>query len=144
MRNRKQISRATWEVIIVPGVVKLVIPENMPSLNAWKNWHWAKQGKYKKYLTDSVAILYAKAKKPEPLKKTKIQVVHYFPERRKRDEDNYTPKFLADALKQAGFIEDDNSDMLTWLSPVFAVDRKNYRTEVFLYADTGEAGANAE
>ena len=127
------ITNAQWEIIKIPGCIKITIPENMPSLNDWKNWHWAKQKRYKNLLTEALFVLYLKAGKPAKPEKARIQVVHYFPVRRARYEDNYTPKFLADSLRYAGFLTDDNSKVLTWDKPVFEADKEAWRTEVFIY-----------
>jgi hypothetical protein len=99
----------------------------------WKNWHWAKQGRYKKELTVALTLMSHKTKPFITLQKAKILVVHYFPTNRRRDEDNATPKFLGDALKAAGFIAEDNSEVLEWMRPEFRVDKTCYRTEVFIY-----------
>jgi Holliday junction resolvase RusA-like endonuclease len=131
----KPINKAQWEIIILPGCIKITIPENMPSLNVWKNWHWAKQGRHKEQLTQDLRFLWHRIARPAPLEKARIGVVHYFPTSRRRDEDNYTPKFLGDALKGAGFIAEDNSEVLTWLKPIFRKDASAWRTEIFIYEE---------
>ncbi len=133
-RKRKIVhTKATWEVIVLPGVTKITIPENMPSLNVWKNWHPMKQHEYKKYLTDQVTLL-NKKDRPATLDKAVVQVVHYHKKHRNRDDDNYTPKFLGDSLRYAGFIKEDTSEVLTWDKPIFRQDKEKWRTEVWIYA----------
>ena len=126
------LTKATWEVVKLPELIKLTLPLNLPSLNVWKNWHWSKQGRYKKQLTADLTTLFMIAKVPT-LQKAKILVVHYFPTNRQRDDDNAVPKFLGDALKGAGFIAEDNSKVLEWMRPEFKEDKDNFRTEVFIY-----------
>ncbi len=63
-------------------------------------------------------------------KKARVEVTHYFPVRRTRDKDNATPKALLDALRYAGVIAEDNSDVLELPEPVFKLDRQAWRTEI--------------
>jgi Holliday junction resolvase RusA-like endonuclease len=125
-------TQATWEVVKIPGCIKLTIPENMPSLNEWKLWHPMKQNIHKQLLTRDLKILFVKAG-VATLERARIQVVHYHHSNRRRDEDNYAPKFLLDALRYAGFIAEDNSEVLQLMEPEFRIDKEAWRTEVFIY-----------
>lgn len=131
-RQKPKITKAQWDISIEPDYIKIIIPENMPSLNVWKKWHWTKQSSYKNYLTDSLAILAAQAGVKQ-IDRARIQVIHYYRVKRKRDEDNACPKFLLDALRYAGFISEDNSEVLRVEPPIFEIDRSRWRTEVLIY-----------
>ena len=131
------ITLAQWEIIKIPGCIKITIPENMPSLNEWKNWYWTQQQKYKQQMTEYIFALYLRIGRPPKPITARIQIIHYFPTCRRRDDDNYTPKFLGDALKNAGFLTDDNSQVLTWDKPIFETDAEKWRTEVWIYDQKG-------
>ncbi len=76
-----------------------------PSLKVWKNWHWVKQGRYKKGLTEAIRGL---AMKLPRYHRATVQAIIYFPVQRIRDPaDNYNQKFLMDALVRGGILEDD-------------------------------------
>ncbi|MDW7673195.1 MAG: hypothetical protein SCK28_01540 [Bacillota bacterium] len=128
---KKSKSAATWDVELVLSGVVFTIPENMPSLNEWKNWHWSKQAEYKQFLTDALSILALKAGKPK-YEKAKIKVVHCFRVNRRRDEDNLTPKFLLDALRYAGVIAEDHAEVLQLMPPIIEVDSVRWRTEIYI------------
>ena len=128
----KPITKATWDIKHINGGIALTIPENMPSLNRWKNWHWGQQSRYKKALTQSLKLLAAKAGNPSYSQAT-LQIFHYHRVNRRRDEDNLAPKFLLDALVQSGILADDNLAALTQLPPVFEIDKLAWRTEVHIH-----------
>lgn len=136
-------SQASWDAQKIPGGVKLIIPENMPSLNQWKNWHWGKQGRYKKMLTQALAMLTRLAGSPRFVKAS-VQVIHFHRVHRRRDEDNLTPKFLLDALCQAGMLLDDNVELLTLLPAKFEIDSTDWRTEVYLWGEMTKRGWHSQ
>ena len=45
---------------------------------------------------------------PRPIAIVEITIDYYFPDRRRRDPDNYSGKMLLDGLRKAGVIEDDS------------------------------------
>ena len=126
------VTKAKWDAKRIDGGVMLVIPENMPSFNQWKNWHWARQAQYKKELTEHIAALTLLVGRPM-YQLARVEVVHYFRTRRRRDQDNQTPKFLLDALRYAGVIVEDHSEVLQLEPPRFELDRESWRTEVFIW-----------
>src|SRR3990170_1013866 len=77
------------------------------SLNKWSRWHWSKKkkegDKWKEYIGWKAKEKY----RGKPFKKAKVFVTYYFKDKRTRDKDNYTPKFLCDSLK--GIILEDDS-----------------------------------
>ena len=122
---------AQWDAKITSDGVWLQIPFLPPSLNEWKQWHWAKQGAYKRELTKAISGLKLAMKLPL-FERARVQVVYYFPDDRDRDKDNYSGKYLLDALRNAGVITDDNSKVLGLPEPEFEVDRVRPRTEIFV------------
>lgn len=44
----------------------------------------------------------------EPIKKAVVEITYTFPDRRRRDPDNYSGKFILDGLVRAGVIADDS------------------------------------
>lgn len=130
--HKPVFTKAEWETISLSGCVKLTIPENMPPLNVWKKWSSWKYAKYLKYLTEQVMKLYNKAK-PTTLERSRILIIHYHRVKRNRDDDGYAPKFLMDALKYAGFIQDDNHDVCEQMRPEFKKDATHWRTEIYIY-----------
>lgn len=104
-----------------------------PSLNVWLNWHWAKQGRYKKELIAAVRGLVLAFKLPRYYRAT-VQIIYYHQTQRRRDPvDNYAPKFLMDALVKGGVLLDDNGDLVKVPSVGMEFDAVSPRTEVFIW-----------
>lgn len=122
-----------WDAKLFIGGVWIQVPFSPPSLNEWKNWHWAKQRKYKDDLSEAISDLVMCFKLPK-FKYATVQVIHYFKTNRLRDpSDNYAPKFLMDALVRAGILVDDNGKLVKVPTPEILVDKERPRTEVFIW-----------
>jgi Holliday junction resolvase RusA-like endonuclease len=67
---------------------------------------------------------------PEFKGPVKITVRYFIPADRDEDIDNRTPKFILDALVDAGVIEDDGRRIVRELRVQIHVDRENPRTEI--------------
>lgn len=130
--GKAYITTAFWDARRISGGVVFVIPENMPSLNAWKCWHFGKQQRFKDRLSHNLALLALSVGSPQ-YERARVEVVHYFRVRRRRDSDNMAPKFLLDALRHAGVLVDDNVDVLELPEPRFEIDPARWRTEVWVY-----------
>lgn len=63
------------------------------------------------------------------LERATIAITYYFKDRRRRDPDNYSGKFLLDGLVRCGVIEDDSFSNID-LVLRGTVDRDNPRTEI--------------
>lgn len=108
------------------------IPYVPPSLNIWKNWHWSKQRKYKKELTDSIIKLVIAFRLPR-YHKAVVSIVYYHSTERKRDPvDNYAPKFILDSLVNSGILFDDNGDVVKVQPVQMRIDKTSPRTEIFI------------
>lgn len=70
----------------------------------------AAQWEYRAEKVQWAAIIqYLCVPKPnEPLQRAKIHIKYYFKDRRRRDPDNYSGKFILDGLVTAGIIADDS------------------------------------
>ena len=67
----------------------------------------------------------------EPLKKSRVTIIYYFKDRRRRDPDNYSGKFILDGLVRSRIIEDDCFSCID-LYLRGNVDKENPRTEILI------------
>lgn len=111
--------------------VFLVIPQVHPSINDWGNWHWSKRDRYLRDLTENITWLTI-AKKLPMTEKAIVEITYFFRTERRRDTNNYTPKFLLDALVYAGLILDDNAKEIRQPEPRFEIGGEYFRTEVYI------------
>jgi len=124
--------KGEWRAEAVPGGgVKLVMPGVPPSLNAWSRWHWGRRKAYLDSLSSAVGAL-ARAARIRRFEHAVVEVTYYFPDRRRRDKDNYGGKFLLDALCRAGVLADDCARLTGLPEPEFNCDRACPRTEVVI------------
>ena len=66
------------------------------------------------------------------IEKCEIHQTVYYPNNRRHDVDNSTPKFIIDGLVDSGMIVDDDSKHLTRLTLECGVDVANPRTEIVI------------
>ena len=110
--------------------IKIVINDIPPSNNKYmgnsnsfhiykdkkKEWEWLVKAAIKK-------------RPKKPFRKSKVKIEYYFKDRRRRDPDNYSGKFLLDGLTKAGILEDDSfSNIELVLKGNY--DKSNPRTEI--------------
>lgn len=93
---------------------------NSHNFNAYRRekerWHWLIRA----------AI---KTKPKEPYIRAKVRITYYFPDRRRRDPDNYSGKFILDPLVREGILKDDSFTCAV-LELRAEVDKGNPRTEI--------------
>lgn len=65
----------------------------------------------------------------KPIEKAIVHIKYYFPDKRRRDPDNYSGKMLLDPLVREGILQDDSFNNVE-LRLSAAVDRKAPRTEI--------------
>lgn len=65
----------------------------------------------------------------KPLKKAIVHIQYYFPDRRRRDPDNYSGKMLLDPLVREGILQDDSFNNIE-LRLSAEVDTQDPRTEI--------------
>jgi len=132
----KATSGVKWEARVEgksPLSVWLCIPALPPSLNEWSRQHWRVRHRAVEEMTDTLRLLAIEAGSPK-FERAEVQLVYYFKHQRRRDPDNYVPKFVLDGLRKAGIIADDNAEVLRLPQPEFRVDRARPRMEVFIKA----------
>lgn len=117
--------------------MKIIVHELPPSNNKYlgnshsfqayrrekERWHWL----IKAAIRD---------KPSKPLEKALVRITYCFPDRRKRDPDNYSGKFILDPLVREGILADDSFSHVELVLKA-CVDRENPRTEIEIC--TGEA-----
>ena len=114
------------------------LPYEIPSLNKWSKWHWAKQAKERKRYEDELFLQYFKKYKrwddSFPLTNVNIHIISYRFQLI-TDADNRILKGVLDALVNQGIIEDDNEKVIG--IPTFEqhVDRRNRRTVIEITED---------
>ena len=91
-------------------MILLELDQVYPSLNKWMRVHWRERARIN---TDWHWLILKAAQKVccgRPMyKMAKVTITLIFPVIRRRDADNYTPKFVMDALVAAGILQDDNA-----------------------------------
>lgn len=115
--------------------IKLVIPKlTHPSLNEWTKLKWyAKRDLKEEWDFEIMTALRKETSRAvlvSLIKKASITIKYYFSSDRKRDRDNYSPKFLQDGL--VGRVIQDDNDKLVKVEWELRVDRDNPRTEIIV------------
>lgn len=110
--------------------MKLVIGDIPPSSNKYlgnsHSFHVYRQDKERWHWLVKAAI----RERPErPIGRAAVAVTYFFKDRRRRDPDNYSGKFILDALVREGVLADD-SFFNVRLILAAAVDRAQPRTEI--------------
>ena len=65
----------------------------------------------------------------KPLEKAVVRITYFFPDKRRRDPDNYSGKLILDGLTAAGIIKDDSFYHIK-LELRGDIDAQNPRTEI--------------
>lgn len=122
--------------------IKLIIPEIPPSNNKFmgRGTRYVQSIQYQQEKEKWEWLVRAAVKKKlkKPLEKAEVNITYYFPDKRKRDPDNYSGKFLLDGLTKAGIIKDDSFSNID-LVLAGRVDRENPRTEIMVKEVKGES-----
>ena len=85
--------------------------------------------KIKKEWARLIALVCA-PKPPKPIERAVVRIVYHFPDKRRRDPDNYSGKMILDGLVRAGIISDD-SFLCIDLQLQAVYDKGGY-TEIFI------------
>lgn len=94
------------------------IPDVPPSNNQFigRNQRWNYQAEKKRWRTLvalSIAQTKPMPKKPAtPITRAVVHLHYCFPDRRRRDPDNYAGKFILDPLVSLGILADDSFDVV--------------------------------
>lgn len=111
----------------------LTIHQPVVSANKLLRKHWAGYSDILGAWKHDVFYLCKEQKIPK-MARVRVSAVIYFPDRRRRDQDNFEfglRKMLGDSLKGVVIFDDDPS-YLTWGEIAFEIDRHDPRTEVTL------------
>lgn len=111
--------------------LKYTIPEIPPSNNKFigRNMRFEYQNA-KKAWADKIFFL-CRPRPSKPFKKALVEITYYFKDKRRRDPDNYSGKFILDGIVRAGIIEDDSfSNVALKLRGEYDKDRP--RTEIHI------------
>ena len=107
--------------------IKAIPPSNNNFIG--KNQRWQYQNDKKQWAR--IIQLFCVPRPKEPLKKSTVTIIYYFKDRRRRDPDNYSGKFILDGLVRSGIIIDDSFDCID-LYLRGNVDKENPRTEILI------------
>lgn len=111
--------------------MKIVIEDIPPSLNvfAGRANAWAYRAKKAEW-DEKVKVIALSSRTPDmPYSAALVRIDYYFPDKRRRDADNFAGKFIHDGLRLAGVIVDDDfSHISTSAHGHFAQGKK--RTEI--------------
>lgn len=118
-----------------PVEITLVIPEIPPSNNRFmgRGTRYIQSIQYQeeKQRWEWMIKAAAKEKPRNPIEKAIVNITYYFPDKHRRDPDNYSGKFLLDGLTKAGIIKDDSFSNIQ-LVLTGKVDKDNPRTEIVI------------
>lgn len=109
------------------------IPLIPPSLNRYRRYHWREQRKTEAVWREYVFLKWLELKRPT-FTGVLVTLHFYFPDRRRRDLDNYMAtgsKLVGDALKGCFIPDDDPRHLRAWRF-LFGRDRENPRTVITL------------
>lgn len=96
--------------------------------------HHMEQAKQKKYWEGVATQEIFVQKVPKMTGKTLVTFNYFFPDKRRRDPDNYTgpAKYLLDGLVKAGVLPDDSFNFVELKIARKGIDRKKPRIEIVL------------
>lgn|SRR3990167_9045299 len=133
MIARLHLQEAFDQLQVLNKPVDLVIPNKFPpSMNKIRNQHFWWARKHKGEFTDAIFEL-AVTQGLRAYDKAFVQMRLFFPDRRRRDMDNYTPKYLLDGLVRAKVVPDDTPQYVFVLPTLLGYDKENPRTVLRLY-----------
>ncbi len=105
------------------------LPFIYPSLNTILALHWVKRRRLKRTYQE-VMLPLIKGHRLKPVTgKANISIFLHFKDNRRRDEDNYTPKWLLDVLVGAGILIDDDSKHVSSSVRIIRKKFHNFKSE---------------
>ena len=118
-------------------MMRIILKGVPPSLNRFagrKNEHEYRAEKERWTRAVYYTAKASKDRPAEPWEHADVEIMYYFPDRRRRDPDNYSGKFLLDGLTKANVIVDDSMDHIR-LHIGGDVDRREPRTVITIKED---------
>ena len=88
--------------------MRYVIPEIPPSNNKYigRNARWDYREEKKRW--EQLIFALCRPHPTEPLRSATVRIKYCFPDKRRRDPDNYSGKMILDGLTRSGIIADDS------------------------------------
>lgn len=123
-------------------MIEIEIPGIPPSLNQMRNFHHYKWNREKQEWSNLITLLAAQKRPSKPFEYAVVTLTYHFKDKRRRDPDNYSGKFLLDPLVDMGFLVDDSFDHVELRHRKGGIDRKNPRT-VIRIEEVGEGAVRA-
>lgn len=113
--------------------IKIVIDHIPPSANKYMgNSHNFNEYRNDKKVWELLVGAASRNVKPkDPLDLVIVEVIFFFPDRIRRDPDNYI-KFIMDGIVRAGIIKDDSFSKVRKLILSGEVDKRRPRTEIII------------
>lgn len=112
-------------------ILKYVIPAVPPSNNKYigraAQWEYREVKKQWETLVRAVC----KPLLEKPIEKATVTLCYFFPDRRRRDPDNYSGKMILDGLVKAGVLVDDSFGNIE-LKLKAEVDKDRPRVEIII------------
>lgn len=114
---------------------RIVIDEIPPSLNRFNgrqaSWQYRNE---KRRWREAIAWT---ANGMAKVEKSVVEITYHFPDKRRRDPDNYCGKFILDGLVDAGVLPDDDFDHIDLLIKKGAESKRPY-TEITIIEKEGD------
>lgn len=106
--------------------IPAIPPSNNQFIGRENPWEYQK---IKKQWAQVIALT-CRPRPPKALEKAEVTIIYHFPDKRRRDPDNYSGKMLLDGLVRAKIIADDNFNCIS-LSLAAVFDKGNF-TEIHI------------
>jgi crossover junction endodeoxyribonuclease RusA len=103
-------------------------PSNNQFIGRENRWEYQKLKKHWAHLIFFTCI----PRPTNPLYDVTVSITYFFPDRRRRDPDNYSGKMILDGLVRAGILKDDSFNCIRLLLAA-ECDKTNPRTELHIY-----------
>lgn len=110
-------------VVTVPGIP--------PSWNELQRQHRMQQNRLAREWHNTVGWA-AKAARAPRYERARVTLRYWFPDRRRRDPDNYSGKLVLDGLRAVGVLADDSFQHVQLRIEQAGVDRQRPRVEIVL------------
>lgn len=111
-------------------MIEIQVPGIPPSLNQMRNMHHFEWNRTKREWAHLISLIAQRKRPSKPFEKAVVTLTYHFRDKRRRDPDNYSGKFLLDPLVEMGFLVDDSFDHVELRHRKGGVDRKNPRTVI--------------
>ena len=110
-------------------MIRIIVNDIPPSNNAYMgNSHSFRAYNAKKQEWHWLIKAAIQSRPKTPYKCAEVRIIYYFPDGRRRDPDNYSGKFILDALVKERLIIDDSFDVINLKLNKGGVDKGNPRT----------------